>query len=66
MDNAWDNLRSAICQARELDRAVGSHASTMANLLRGKLHHCHSSDLAALKRELKNYNMHTGKWKNKP
>lgn len=66
MSNPFDELRGAIYQARELDRAVATYAGTLASLLRGKLHHCSDADLCALKKELQDYNMHTGVWKNKP
>lgn len=66
MSNPWDELRAGLNQARELERATEHYASQMARMLRGKLHHCTSYDLEALKKELADYNMHTMKWRNKP
>lgn len=63
MQNPWDELRSAIAQAKELNRACDNSANSMALLLRGRLQHVDSWHLTALKRELRNFNMHTGKWK---
>lgn len=61
--NAWDAINAAVTEASDLDRAVARHAHTMARLLVGKLRHVDGSDLAALKRELAWYNIHTGKWR---
>lgn len=66
MSNPWDELRAALSQARELERATENYAFQMGRMLRGKLHHCSNDDVAALKRELADYNIHTGKWRNKP
>lgn len=62
-NNPWDDLRDGLNQARELERAAQYYAAQMGRMLRGKLHHCNHSDLEALKRELSNYNLRTGKWR---
>lgn len=66
MDNPWDSMRAAVQQARDLDRAVTSSASAMADLLRGRLHRVDCDYLRDLKRELRGFDMVTGKWKRKP
>lgn len=63
MNNAWDEVKSALSQARAVSYALDRHASDMAKLLRGRLRCCDNSVLAALKRELREYNIHTGEWK---
>lgn len=63
MSNAWDSLRQALSDAREVNRAADHYASQMAGMLRGRLRACDLNDLAALKKELRDYNIHTGKWK---
>lgn len=60
--NIWDTLRGAVNEARELDRAIAQYANAMAELLRGRLRSVQPSLLRALKRELRDFNMTTGKW----
>lgn len=65
MNNPWDEVNAALYQAEELIRALDKHAYRMARLLRGRLRHASCSDVEALKRELADYNIRTGKWKPK-
>lgn len=61
--NTWDTMREAISEARRVEAAANQYASQMANMLRGRLRHCAQADLEALKKELRDYNIHTGAWK---
>jgi hypothetical protein len=61
--NAWDAVAQAMREAREANRACDQYARQMASLIRGRLRSCDTSDLAAIKKELRDYNIHTGKWK---
>lgn len=62
--NAFDQMRQAMSEAREAYRAADHFSTQMADTLRGRLRKVTSpSALAALKRELKDFNAHTGKWK---
>ena len=55
-------IEDAKLTLQRADRVTG----TMASIIRGRLRQGNipSYVLADLKRELNNYNMHTGKWKN--
>lgn len=64
MTNAFDEVRAAVEEAREQLRAADSVAYNMAHLLRGRLRKVEDRYvLAALKRELHDFNATTGKWK---
>lgn len=64
MGNKFDEMRQAISEARITFEAADSIAEDMANLLRGRLRMVSSgSTLCHLKRELRNFNMHTREWK---
>lgn len=63
MDNAFDELTQALQVAREVERASSKNAEAMAALLQGNLKSVSQYRLRALKKELDNYNMHTGRWK---
>lgn len=54
-------LRQACNTIDENDRIVGA----MAQMIKGRLRNSNatSTTLCALKKELANYNMHTGQWK---
>ena len=62
MTSIWD-MKSAISDARETLNAADNVACQIAPLLQGRLRHCYTSDVEALKRELRDFNIHTGKWK---
>lgn len=54
-------VNDAARQIRDVDGVV----TTMANLIRGRLRHVkNSSSLKELKRELRAFNVHTGRWRN--
>lgn len=63
MDNAFDTMRAAVAEARATMNAADKMATQIAPLLRGRLRQCASWDLKALKRELRDFNIHTGTWK---
>lgn len=63
MNNPFDELRAALDQARMLNRALDNQADSMAHLLVGRLRNLSPYRLSALKRELRDYNIHTGRWK---
>lgn len=66
MDNPFDSIQAAIRQARETRQACKAHATAMASLLRGNLRDVGNSDhLVALKKELRDFNIHTGRWNKK-
>lgn len=63
MSNAADSVRTLISETKVLRRAVEDNADVMAELLRGQLRSVSSRHLDALKRELRDYNIHTGNWR---
>lgn len=62
-DNPWDAMRAALSQARSVMRAADDHAGVMADLLRGRLRNVPAYHLVALKRELRDFDAHTKRWK---
>lgn len=63
MDNAFDTMREALAQARQAQAAADNYANGMANMLRGRLRHVSGGVLADLKKELRDFNIRTGEWK---
>jgi len=60
---AWTEIENALSAARAADYAIRQHATSMAALLKGRLRDVNShSTLKALKRELREYNIRTGRW----
>ncbi len=61
----FDEMHAAVKDAENTLRLADLHVSKMANLVAGRLRSGDVSGrvLAELKRELANYNIHTGKWK---
>jgi hypothetical protein len=66
MDNPFDDMREAVRQARELNRAADAQASTLVELLDGRLRHASPYWLKRLKAQLRDFNMHTATWKDRP
>ena len=62
-DNPFDTMRAAVAQARQVQQWADEHAHAMAVILRGRLRHVSSGVLSDLKRELRDFNIHTGEWK---
>lgn len=67
MNNAFDELRSALSVADQADKAVEHYAGRMAELLnrhRGApLRRVSAYELKRLKKALRDFDMVTGKWK---
>jgi hypothetical protein len=63
--NAWDTLRDVLAQARDIDNAISSHAERMAEMLNrpGNLRRVSAYELKKMKRQLRDFDMTTGKWK---
>lgn len=61
--NAWDELRTALNQHRDLTRAMQSNAAQMARMLVGNLRHADSGELRQLKKELEDFDARTSKWR---
>lgn len=62
MGNKFDELRAAVSEAKDVMRAADSMADAMVQLLAGRLKNVSGSSLAALKRELRGFNMRTHRW----
>lgn len=56
-------MRKAVEEAEQTMRAADNCANDMAKVLQGRLRKVSDWNLKKLKAELKNYNMHTGRWK---
>lgn len=65
MNNAWDEINNVLRQAHDIDMAASDHAARMARLLNrnGNLRRLPAYQLREMKRELRNFDMTTGKWK---
>jgi len=65
MSLKWYEINEAIEDAKETIRVVDVKVNQMAGIISGKLKICDvdSDILCKLKSELKNFNMHTFKWK---
>lgn len=61
--NAWDQMRSALAEARAQLVAADSVADRLADMLVGRLRKVDRDHLRQLKRELAHFNARTGKWK---
>lgn len=63
MDNPFDAVRSAVGEAKMLHRAVKEQVDSMIELIDGNLRNASPYRLKRLKRELHDFNAHTGGWK---
>jgi hypothetical protein len=63
--NKFDEMRGAVAEAKQTLAAADSVAGEMASLLVGRLRCAtvRSWDLKRLKKELRDFNIHTGTWK---
>lgn len=61
--NKFDEMRAAIAEARQTMCAADSQANAMADILIGRLRNVSPYALARLKKELQEFNAHTGRWK---
>jgi len=59
----WAEMTDAVAEAKTTIAIAGSIAADMGRILCGKLRTCDAGDLCDLKRELRGFNMTTGKWK---
>ena len=59
----FGDMSSAIREAEETQRLADQYASRMVRFIVGRLRRVDSSELNALKRELRDWNTHTGDWK---
>jgi len=57
-------VEQSLREAKAVLDHVRSNANIMAGLLSGNLHSVSAYRLKQLKKELKDFNMHTEKWKN--
>lgn len=66
MINKFDEMRAAVAEAEILMRAADSVSCQMARMLVGRLRKVESTYvLEQLKRELRQFNIHTGRWSDK-
>ncbi len=64
MSDPHQAVQQLVSEARRLENASGQYAEAMAGLLVGHMQRVTSAlTLKALKKELANYNIHTGRWK---
>lgn len=63
MDNPFDVLTRALNEAKEIRRVVTEHGNSMLALLDGNLHGLSAYRLGRIKRQLREFNIHTGNWK---
>lgn len=63
--NAHDALRQAVSEADELDRAIARQADTLARLVRRRLRYCSPCIPSELKRDLRDFDAHLRKWKDR-
>lgn len=63
MSNKFDEMRAAVSEAKDTFAAADSTAHKMAGMLAGRLRHVGGSELEQLKRELREFNMKTHRWK---
>ena len=64
MSNPFDEIRRAVSEASQQLRAADEVATDLARLLDGRLRRVTSTYvLSRLKEQLRDFNMHTGKWK---
>lgn len=61
--SAYDQMREAVMQAQATMRAADNVADDMARILRGRLRKVSTWHLKRLKKELSQFNAHTGTWK---
>lgn len=63
MSEPHQAVQQMVTEARRLKNASEQYADVMAGLLVGQLKHVSGGTLTQIKKELANYNMHTGRWK---
>ena len=63
MSDPHQAVQQLVSEARRLQNASEQYAEQIGTLLVGNLKRVGGSTLAQLKKELANYNIHTGRWK---
>lgn len=63
MDSKWEEMRIAYRDAEAQVNAADSVSTDMARMLRGRLRKIPYYLLKSLKRELRDFNMHTERWR---
>lgn len=63
MSNKFDEMRQAVAEATHTLQAADGVAARMGEILVGRLRHCGLYTLKQLKRELRDFNIHTGEWR---
>lgn len=63
MDNIFDEMRQAVARAKAAKSACESNANAMVDLLDGNLKSVAGWRLVKLKKELRDFNIQTHKWK---
>lgn len=63
--NRFDQMRAAVRDVEMTMSAADTVACQLAPLLAGRLRNCHARDVARLKRELRDFNIHTGTWRDR-
>jgi hypothetical protein len=59
----FNEMTTAVAEARETLRIAAIYKDRMCELILPEIRNLSASNLCALKRELKNYDMHERKWK---
>ncbi|MEN6431293.1 MAG: hypothetical protein ABFD06_00130 [Smithella sp.] len=62
MGNKWDEMRESYREAERQIQAADAIVNDMAGMLQGRLRKVSTYKLSQLKRELREFNIHTGKW----
>lgn len=63
MENPFDEMRRAINQARAINNAADNAANSIVDLLDGRLRQVSPYRLSKIKKQLRDFNMHTKEWK---
>lgn len=63
MNNIFDNVRQAVSEARDVNRAVDQQVNAMLDLLDGRLHKADPRRIVELKRALRSFDAHKLQWK---
>lgn len=62
MSNVFDDMARALRDHAELQRAIVNNGNNMLRLLDGNLRSLSPYRLADIKRQLRDFNIHTGRW----
>lgn len=59
----WQEMNEAYLEAMRTMEKADNYADSMARMLTGRLRKVSTYNLDRLKKELRDYNIHTGAWK---